>query len=246
MSNVNDIFFDGVYKDIWKSFIPEQLTQKEVEFMLSYFQLKEGNKVLDLMCGYGRHAIALARKGMMVTAVDNLEAYINEIKKAAAEENLPIETIRSGVLDFTSDGKFDLALCMGNSINFFDAYDTIRLLKKISSMLLPGGHLLINSWSLAEIAIKSFKESSTSTMGGMQISNESQFLLSPTRIETKSIITDKDGNTETRTGIDYLFTVNEMSSMLNEAGLKMEEVYSIPGRKKFTIGEPRAYIIATR
>src|SRR6476659_5150987 len=117
MSNINDEFFDGAYKDIWKSFIPEQLTQREVEFMLPYFHLKEGDAVLDLMCGYGRHAIALAKKGMQVTAVDNLAEYIDEIKKTVADENLSVDAVRSGVLDFTTDKKFDLVLCMGNSIN---------------------------------------------------------------------------------------------------------------------------------
>ena len=246
MSNINDEFFDGAYKDIWKSFIPEQLTQREVEFMLPYFHLKEGDAVLDLMCGYGRHAIALAKKGMQVTAVDNLADYIDEIKKTVDDENLSVDAVKSGVLDFTTDKEFDLVLCMGNSINFFNASDTSRILKNISSLLKPGGHLLINSWSLAEIAIRSFKETSNSMMGGMEISNESQYFFHPSRIETISTITDSNGNKEIKKGIDYLFTVNEMESMLNEAGLKMEEVYSIPGKKKFTLGEPRAYIVAVK
>ncbi|MCX8020370.1 MAG: class I SAM-dependent methyltransferase [Chitinophagaceae bacterium] len=72
MTNVNDTFFDGSYKYIWKNIIPGILTERETEFMISYFGLRPGSRVLDLMCGYGRHAIALARKGMEVTGVDNL------------------------------------------------------------------------------------------------------------------------------------------------------------------------------
>lgn len=40
----------------------------------------------------------------------------------------------------------------------FSAEDTIKILSNIAAHLKPGGHLLINSWSLAEIAFKSFKE----------------------------------------------------------------------------------------
>ncbi len=79
MSNINDTYFDGYYKDIWRSIIPEELTVKEVDFMQQYFNLDTGSKVLDLMCGYGRHAIALAKKGIPVTAVDILDEYIDEI-----------------------------------------------------------------------------------------------------------------------------------------------------------------------
>lgn len=39
MSNINDSFFNGYYKNIWKTIIPAELTAKEVEFMLPYFKL---------------------------------------------------------------------------------------------------------------------------------------------------------------------------------------------------------------
>lgn len=246
MSNINDTFFDGYYKDIWKTLIPDELTIKEVDFMVPYFNLNAGSKVLDLMCGYGRHAIAMGRKGINSTAVDNLVEYIDEINTVIQKENLPVKAIQSSVLDFSTEEKFDLVICMGNSINFFDLSEITGLLKKISSFLKPGGSFLINSWSIAEIAIKNFKEKSWSQIGELKFLTESQFLYHPTRIETKSTIIDKSGQMETKTGIDYIYSLNEMEAMLSKAGLVLKEVYSIPGRKKFTVGEPRAYLIAQK
>jgi hypothetical protein len=37
-----------------------------------------------------------------------------------------------------------------------------------------------------------------------------------------------------------------MESMLNQSGLILKEVFSIPGRKSFSIGEPRAYLVAAK
>jgi len=34
--------------------------------------------------------------------------------------------------------------------------------------------------------------------------------------------------------------------MLKEAGFVMKEIYSIPGRRKFALGDPRAYIVAEK
>lgn len=246
MSNINDTFFDGQYKDIWRSLIPEELTVKEVDFMLPYFNLQAGSKVLDLMCGYGRHAIALAKKGMAVTAVDNLGDYINEINEVSEKEQLPLKAIKHNVTDYRIDDVFDLALCMGNSLNFFNAADTTRLLSNIAAHLKPGGHLLINSWSIAEIAFKDFKGKSWSRIGELKFLTDSKLLFQPTRIEAESEMIAPDGSSETKTGIDYIFSLNEMETMLNQAGLEMKEVYSIPGRKKFTVGEPRAYIVAEK
>jgi SAM-dependent methyltransferase len=244
MANINDSYFDGQYKEIWRTIIPDELTVKEVDFMLPYFNLQPGSKVLDLMCGYGRHAVALARKGMFVTAIDNLGAYTSEISETAEKEQLPLKVVTGDVINYTIDDQFDLALCMGNSLNFFDAADTTKLLSNISAHLKKGGHLLINSWSIAEIAIKNFKDKGWSNIGELKFLTDSVFLFQPTRLETTSIIISPDGRTEVKTAVDHIFSLNEMESMLQEAGLAMKEVYSIPGRKKFTIGEPRAYIVA--
>ncbi|MEO6611814.1 MAG: class I SAM-dependent methyltransferase [Chitinophagaceae bacterium] len=246
MSNINDTYFEGHYKDIWRTIIPDELTVKEVDFMLTYFNLQPGSKVLDLMCGYGRHAIALARKGMSVTAVDNLGDYTNEIFETAEKEQLPLKVIKADVTTYKQEEPVDLVLCMGNSLNFFNAGDCSRILTQVASCLVPGGHLLINSWTVAEIAIKNFKEKAWTMVGEMKFLTDAQYLFHPTRIETESTIIAPDGKTETKIGIDYIFTINELETMLDKAGLQMKEIYSIPGRKKFTLGEPRLYLVATK
>jgi len=63
-------------------------------------------------------------------------------------------------------------------------------------------------------------------------------------MEMESIMIAPDGTQETKKGIDYIYSLNEMDALLQQAGLHLKEVYSIPGRKKFTVGEPRAYLIA--
>lgn len=246
MSNINNDFFDGHYKDIWKTLIPAELTVKEVEFMLPYFNLEPGSQVVDLMCGYGRHALALARKGVSVLAVDNLPAYIDEVKSVAGTENLPVETACSDVLHFQSGRQFELALCMGNSLNFFNATDTLTILRNIAAQLKQGGHLLINSWSIAEIAFSKPFTSSWSQYGEFTFLSKGQVLFQPTRIEVETITIDAQGKREVKKGVDYIFSLNELEAMLQEAGLKLKEVYSIPGRKKFTLGEPRAYLVAEK
>jgi 2-polyprenyl-3-methyl-5-hydroxy-6-metoxy-1,4-benzoquinol methylase len=244
--NINNSYFDGYYKEIWRAIIPDELTLKELDFMLQYFGLKPGDKVLDMMCGYGRHAIGLARKGITVTAVDNLPDYIAEIKQTAKQENLPVDAVKADIMQYDADDSFDLVICMGNSLNFFGAEEMQHLLSNISSHLKQGGHFLINSWSIAEIAMKNFKERSWSETKGIKFLTDSKFLFQPTRIETESIIIAPDGRSETKTAIDYIFSIAEMEAMLNKAGLILKEVYSIPGKKKFTLGEPRAYIIAEK
>jgi 2-polyprenyl-3-methyl-5-hydroxy-6-metoxy-1,4-benzoquinol methylase len=80
--------------------------------------LQPADKVLDLMCGYGRHALELARRGYAVTAVDNLADYIDEIKNVAAAENLAIDAVAQGALDVPLHHLYKAVICMGNSLLF--------------------------------------------------------------------------------------------------------------------------------
>jgi len=242
MENVNNTYFDGYYKEIWRSFIPNELTAKETDFMMRHFNLQPGSKVLDIMCGYGRHAIALAEKGISVTAVDNLEYYIDELRETARDKNLAIQALEADVIQYEADKMFDLAICMGNSICFFNREDTVKLLRMISSHLVPGGHLMINTWMLAEIVFNGFREKTWENVGDLKFITESKYLLRPSRIETEHLIIAPDGTTETKKAVDYIYSIAEMDMMFAESGLIICEIYSIPGRKRFTLGEPRAYI----
>lgn len=246
MSNVNDTYFDGHYKDIWRSIIPNELTAKEIEFIIPYFKLNESSKVLDIMCGYGRHAIALGKKGINVTAVDNLDDYINEINKTAKGESLPVKAIKEDILQYKINDQYDLALCMGNSLNFFKGEDIHRILVNIHSHLKAKGQLLINTWSLAETVIKNFTTKSWDEVNGVKHLSSAKYLFHPTRIESESTFISADGSIEKKSAVDYIFSVAEMETLLANSGFTLKEIYSIPGKKKFTLGEPRAYIVAEK
>jgi SAM-dependent methyltransferase len=242
--NVNNNYFDGYYKEIWRAVTPEGLTKAEVNFLIDYNQLLPGNKVLDLMCGYGRHALALARTGINVTAVDNLADYINEIKEIAVKEYLSVSVILADVLNLDLTELFDLAICMGNSLSFFDHDDTLKLFSGVSSHLRKKGRFITHTRMLKEIVSENIIEKTSFEAAGMQLVAESKLLTDPLRIEAETTIITPGGEKEIKKAIDYIFSLEEYETMLNETGFELHEVFSIPGKKKFTSGEPRAYIIA--
>ena len=244
--NVNNSFFDGYYKDIWRQFFPEKTTKAEVDYIVEEAKLNSDSNILDLMCGYGRHALEFARRKINVTAVDNLPGYINEIKETSSAEELPLECICTDVLEMQINKEYDAVICMGNSLQFFNEEDLIRLLSNISEHLKVKGKFFFNTWSIAEIAMNSFKEKSWSRIGELLFLTESKFFFHPTRIETNSIIITDSGEKEEKPGVDFIYSISELESMLNQTGFQLKEAYSIPGKKRFTVGEPRAYIVAEK
>src|SRR5687767_10652826 len=191
--NINNSFFDGFYKDIWKQVFPEKTTMAEVDFIISEAGLGKGSRVLDIMCGYGRHALELAKRGMQVTAVDNLADYTDEINEKALAGNLEIECIRKDVQELKLSHEYNAVICMGNSLQFFNYDDTIKLLSNISSHLIKGGKFFVNTWSITEIAVKQFSEKNWERIGDFIFLNESKWLLKPSRIETNLIMIAENG-----------------------------------------------------
>ena len=242
--NINNLFFDGYYKEIWRSLIPEALTKAEIDFVIEQAALQRGSKVLDLMCGYGRHALALARKGIDVTAIDNLVEYIDELNDTARKENLPVSCIQADVIEYEPSEIFDLVLCLGNNLSFFDGQETEKVFSMIGSHIKQGGLFIANSWTLAEIVFKNFVPKSWSDINGLRYLVDSKVFFNPTRIEIDTTIIPPEGLEEKKKAIDYIYSLNEMRAMLNKFGLEIKETWSIPGKKKFTLGEPRAYIVA--
>lgn len=244
--NINNNFFDGYYKEFWRSLIPETLTKAEVEYLVQEAKLQTGSKMLDLMCGYGRHALALARKGIEVTAVDNLSDYVEEIKDISQKENLPVIIYLQDVLKFQPNEKYELTICMGNNLSFFNENETRKLFSIVASCLKEKGKFIFNTWMITEIAAKHFKERSWTYVGETRFLTDSQYLFSPSRIEVESIFIDPSGQAEVKKAVDYIYSLNEIENFLNQSGFRINEMWSIPGKKKFTLGDPRVYIVAEK
>jgi SAM-dependent methyltransferase len=244
--NINNSFFNSVYKDVWKKLIPNGLTEAEVDFIMETAGLQPGDKVLDIMCGYGRHSIELGKRGIDVTSIDNLNEYIEEIKANAHEQNLPVRGIKAGILEVELKENYDAIICMGNSFSFFNKEETSQILKKLSLSLKPGGILIINSWMIAEIALKHFKEKDWFQVEEYKYLLDYKFHFQPNRIESEQTIVSADGTVDVLKGIDYIFSLDELESMFLDAGLSTKELYSTPRKRRFVLGDGRIYIVVEK
>ena len=241
--NINDLFFNSSYKHAWKNIIPPGLSEAEAEFIIQEASLKNESTVLDLMCGYGRHALELGRRGIKVTAIDNLQDYIDEINGLATKENLPVHGICSSVTEVNLEDKFDAILNMGNSFSFLDASNAALLLSMIKNSLHQDGAFIINSWMVAEIALKYFRENDWHYAGDYKCVLEYQYKFNPSRIESEQTIISPEGSVERLQGIDYIYSLNEMEQMCREAGLKITAMYSTPKKRTYKLGDGKIYLV---
>ena len=190
--------------------------------------------------------MTLGRKGIDVTAIDNLADYVDEVKEIAVKENLPVNCIKADVTEYEPKEIFDLVICLGNNLSFFNQEETETLFSMIGSHTKQGGMFIANTWTIAEIVFKNFTPNSWSEVNGFRYLVNSKIFFNPTRIEMETIVTPGKGEEERKTAVDYIYSLNEMETILKNSGFGMKNIWSIPGKKKFTLGEPRAYIVAEK
>jgi SAM-dependent methyltransferase len=109
---------------------------------------RHGSTVLDASCGTGINAAVLARRGFDVWATDGSEAMITEAAARFRREHLAIPVRHSLWADLpaTLDKRFDVVLCVGNSLVHAASRDAmVEALTGLRRMARPGGHVVIDS-----------------------------------------------------------------------------------------------------
>jgi len=101
--------------------------------------------VLDLGCGPGYHAKALAQSGARVIAVDNSEDLLRELGEVCAGlDVLPMLAELSDTSSFAAHGPFATILCVGDTITHLGSLEEVATLLGDSSRLLtPEGALVL-------------------------------------------------------------------------------------------------------
>lgn len=127
--------------------------KREVQRMASWLELAPSAAVLDVGCGMGRHALALAQLGFEVTGVDLSEALLRKAREQN-EEGL-IKTLIQGdmrKLPFAND-TFDATVNLFTSFGYFETEDdNKRVLAEIRRVLKPDGAFLIDFLNGAYLA----------------------------------------------------------------------------------------------
>ena len=87
-------------------------TEQEVAFLVEALGLEPGMRVLDVGCGPGRHAHALARRGLEVVGVDISQRFVD---LATADAPPGATFLRADARTLAFDAAFDaaLSLCQG-------------------------------------------------------------------------------------------------------------------------------------
>ncbi len=138
--------FRGDYQRAWGPVLARFDSPAQAEFLGRALALQPGERVLDTVCGHGRHAVPLAQRGYAVTGADLSELEIERAREAAARAGVTARFLVRDMRELPFEGDFDAAYNVFTSFGFFEeAEDDARALRAFRRALRSGGRFFIDT-----------------------------------------------------------------------------------------------------
>lgn len=108
---------------------------------IASFVLREikGNNGLELGCGSGELTIALAKRGLKMTAVDKSLEMLNAASGKALKNALDIRFLSGDISELRLEKRFDFILAICDVMNYLKLKDAVKVIDNAYEMLNDGG-----------------------------------------------------------------------------------------------------------
>lgn len=204
-----------------------QGAKREVHKMISWLGLPMGAKILDLCCGMGRHAMALEEAGYEVTGVDLSEVLLQEARRNDSGQR--VTWMHADMRNLPLTGGFDAVVNLFTSFGYFDQdAEHIKVLKEVRRMLKPGGQFIIDflnpEYTKAHLVPESERTYDGQLIKERRVIEEGYV---KKRIEIIDQTRTADFKAQPRHYLERikLYTREDFTAMMEEAGLELKEIY---------------------
>ncbi len=196
---------------------------REARFARDCLGLAPGSAVLDLACGWGRHAVELASLGLDVTALDLSRPLLEMGLGEASRRGVPVRFVHGDMREMAFDAAFDGVVCLGTSFGYFDDYQNFEVLGAMARALRPGGSLLIEVVNRDHLVERTprrlwWEAGDVIVMEEVDVDHRSSRLN-----VVRNVVVPGQEPWEQRIGI-RLYSVHELIGLLGMVGLRVSEV----------------------
>jgi SAM-dependent methyltransferase len=220
----DDAFWAAVEPALFPASRVESATE-EMEAVLALAEPPAGGRALDLGCGPGRHAIALARGGYEVTGVDRTARYLERAKDAALAAGVEVELVRADMRAFEREARYDLAINMFSTFGYFSEEDNLRVARNVLASLKPGGAFVLEMLGKEILASGYHRRRWHPVEGGGFLLEDTRVTEGWERVENVWIFIGDDGQRLEHRFTHVVYSGVELRRLLWDAGFDEVELY---------------------
>ncbi|WP_164855907.1 SAM-dependent methyltransferase [Lujinxingia sediminis] len=222
-----DVWFQEVFSEEYLRTIPASIgerTEHEVDFIRKSLKLKRGSRILDLACGFGRHAIGLAEEGYEMVGIDLSMPLLQKALADARQRSTNVKFIHGDMRELNFNEVFDGCYVWDTSVGYFDDRTNLRVFQGIQRALKPGGRILIDvinrDYVVRETPTRLWWEGE-----GCIFLEESEFDFQTSTLHAKrSFIYEDNSPPLEQNSYIRLYNVHELRQMLHVAGFNVLEI----------------------
>ena len=213
-----DAFFSDFYLRAYAGAARDGAAQDQALAAAGLAGCPDGGELLDVPCGFGRHAVALGAAGYRVTGVDRSRTLLDEARRRAGGARWP-KLVQGDYrkLPF-GDASFDAALCLFSSLGYLGDEGDTEVLAEIGRVLRPGGRLVIEILH-RDLLVQGFREQDWSLVGeGRLLLEQRTFEPAGGVAQVTQTLIETSGERESRTYSVRVYSATELVAMLARAG----------------------------
>jgi SAM-dependent methyltransferase len=237
-------FFTGLAAETWARARGAEETAAEAAFLLTRLALGGPAHLLDVPCGDGRLARAIAAHGHRVTGVDGSSEMLAAAAAADRCEWLHGDMAALGAALGQRTG-FDGAFCVGNAIGYQPRSATGDFLCAIAGRLAPGARFVIETEMTAESVLPGYGERLWQQVGDILMVVEHRYDVASARLDSEYRFIRRS-RVERRRLVHHIFTCGDLVAMLEAAGMEVVALEADMDGTPFALGDPRLYLTAIR
>jgi ubiquinone/menaquinone biosynthesis C-methylase UbiE len=218
-----DRIFDEAYLEMYAPRHEPEQTEAEALGAVGVAEVADGAAVLDCPCGFGRHAIVLARVGYKVTGADRSQVLLDEAKRQAGDVELELVQADYRELPF-GDASFDAVLNLFTALGYVGKEGDQQALREFRRVLKPGGRLVVETMQRDRLA-RIFQPRTWDRLPTGFLLEERSFDQAEATVQASFIYVKSSGEQLEYPYTIYCYTASELVEMARAAGFETVECY---------------------
>lgn len=143
--NFEETFNSEEYLYFYRDILTPDRLKKEIDFLVKYAELDQPLDILDLACGHGRHANALAQLGHHVTGVDVNDGFLKVAQDEASKLKVNVKYIQQDMRKLDFINAFDRVFVLFTAIGYFHEDENEKVFRHVFQTLKPNGIFCFDS-----------------------------------------------------------------------------------------------------